>query len=59
MTNSSSSVEDSPSKEIPPSGDDVVTYEKISSSLQRGRHKLVESTGYSYTLKTVDFIFTA
>lgn len=30
---------------------DIVTYEKISSSSQRGRHKLIESTGYSYTLK--------
>ncbi|KAK3858234.1 hypothetical protein Pcinc_035563 [Petrolisthes cinctipes] len=51
ITNSSSSsVEDPPPKEMPPSGD-VVTYEKINSSSQRGRHKLIESTGYSYTLK--------
>lgn len=51
ITNSSSSsVEDPLPQEMSPLGD-VVTYEKISSSSQRGRHKLIESTGYSYTLK--------
>lgn len=47
---SSSSVEDSPPKEMPPSGD-VVTYEKKSSTSQKGRYKFIERTGYSYTLK--------
>lgn len=30
---------------------EIVTYEKICSSTQRGEHKLIDSLGYSYTVK--------